>query len=103
MVQNIADSRKATFFWVPGHGDVDGNELADRLAKRGATGILSDGEATLEDDHGIPADELVSMNVLGDRRSPEMVCLRTLLKWRARRRPARALSEVLWWQVERGQ
>ena len=63
---------------------------------------MSDGEATLEDDHGIPAEELVSMNVLGDRRSPEMVCLRTLLKKRARPRPARVLSEVMWWQTERG-
>ena len=102
LIEDIAQARRVVCFWVPGHGDVVGNELADRLAKRGATGILSDGEATLDDDYGIPAEELVSMNVLGDRRSPEMVCLRTLLKKRARPRPARALSEVMWWQTERG-
>ena len=102
LIEDIAQARRVVCFWVPGHGDVVGNELAGRLAKRGASGILADGEASLDDDYGIPAEELVSMNVLRDRRSPEMVCLRTLLKKRARMRPARALAEVMRWQTERG-
>ena len=71
LIEDIAQSRRVVCFLVPGHGDVVGNELA----KRGATGILSDGEVTLDDDYGIPAEELVSMNVLRATGGPRRWCV----------------------------
>jgi hypothetical protein len=38
-----------TLHWVPGHASIPGNELADRLAKRGASGITSHDLISLED------------------------------------------------------
>ena len=35
----LAAHRKVYFLWVPGHADVAGNDVADRLAKLGSSGV----------------------------------------------------------------
>ena len=64
-VRKVAESRRVICFWVPSHGGVRGNEVADRLARRGATGVDSDEEASPEDQFTIPKEDLVVTAVLG--------------------------------------
>ena len=60
-----------TCFWVPGHGGAIGNELADRLAKRGAkTGEDSNDPVQEDQDFKIPRENLVSANTLCPKVKP---------------------------------
>ena len=92
LITELAKSRRVTCFWVPGHGKVEGNEIVDRLARRGATGVSSDDAAVVDDKFDIPKEDLISQNVLGDRSSPRLVKLIELLRFRAKKRPPRRLG-----------
>jgi ribonuclease HI len=35
-LQELSDYNRVKLFWVPGHGDIDGNEKADELARKGS-------------------------------------------------------------------
>ena len=54
LVVKISATRRVTCFWVPGHGGLQENEVVDRLARRGATGVATDDAATPADRHDIP-------------------------------------------------
>ena len=41
LIDQLSLARSIYFFWVPGHADVAGNELADKAAKLGATGVTA--------------------------------------------------------------
>ena len=38
-LESIAGVRRVHFIWVPGHAGIDGNEVADHLAKLGSSGV----------------------------------------------------------------
>ena len=67
LVTSVAERRRVVCFWVPAHAGLRENEVVDRLARRGATGVDSDAEATPEDVHDIPKEELVVAAALGKR------------------------------------
>jgi ribonuclease HI len=67
LVKTVAATRRVVCFWVPAHAGLRENEVVDRLARRGATGVDSDAEATPEDEHSIPQEELVVATALGKR------------------------------------
>ena len=67
LVTTVATTRRVVCFWVPAHAGLRENEVVDRLARRGATGVDSDAEATPEDEHCIPQEELVVATALGKR------------------------------------
>jgi len=48
-LSHISITNPVTLFWVPGHSKVEGNEIADRLARRGACGISNTDPISLED------------------------------------------------------
>ena len=80
-LQTIAERRRIVCFWVPGHGGVYGNEVVDRLARRGATG--EDGEirdegVTPEDKLDIPKENLVTEIVRSVHKVPLMINPRTI-------------------------
>ena len=66
-MKEIAESRRVICFWVPSHGGVRGNEVADRLARRGATGVSSDEKACPEDHFAISKEDLVVATALWRR------------------------------------
>ena len=41
LLGEVAEVQSVHLFWVPGHANIEGNEIADALAKRGASGITS--------------------------------------------------------------
>ena len=49
LVVEISATRRVICFWVPGHGGLHENEIVDRLARRGATGVETDDAATPAD------------------------------------------------------
>jgi ribonuclease HI len=59
----IARTNRVHFFWVPGHAEVEGNELADRLAKRGAAGFTSRAPISITDEFRPPSDQLTCSNM----------------------------------------
>ena len=67
LVTKVAETRRVVCFWVPAHAGLRENEVVDRLARRGATGADSDAEATPDDEHDIPQEELVVAAALGKR------------------------------------
>ena len=48
LAKAVARTRRIHIYWTPGHAGVEGNELADAAAKRGASGI-SGGSTTIQD------------------------------------------------------
>ena len=44
----LAAHRKVYFLWVPGHADVAGNDVADRLAKLGSSGVSGSWDSLTE-------------------------------------------------------
>ena len=60
---HIARTNRVHFFWVPGHAEVEGNELADRLAKRGAAGFTSQAPISITDEFRPPSDQLTCSNM----------------------------------------
>ena len=92
-MRKIAERRKVVCFWVPGHGGVKGNELADRLARRGATGTTSRDSVTEGDSFNIPAEDLISENVLmPKRRVPRPIDIAALLARGAKTLPYRTMT-----------
>ena len=67
LVMAVAETRRVVCFWVPAHAGLRENEVVDRLARRGATGVDSDEAAVPEDEHTIPKEELVVATALGRR------------------------------------
>jgi ribonuclease HI len=67
VILEISRTRRVVCFWVPSHGGVRENEVADRLARRGATGVDSDERASPTDVFDIPQAELVVQTALGQR------------------------------------
>jgi ribonuclease HI len=67
LVRTVAETRRVVCFWVPAHAGLRENEVVDRLARRGATGVDSDAGATPDDEHGITKEELVVATALGRR------------------------------------
>ena len=63
----VAEKRRVICFGVPAHAGLRENEVVDRLARRGATGVDSDEAAVPEDEHTIPKEELVVATALGRR------------------------------------
>lgn len=75
LVVEISATRRVICFWVPGHGGLHENEIVDRLARRGATGVETDDAATPEDRHDIPPEDLVVHAALGRREHARLVQL----------------------------
>ena len=67
LVMAVAETRRVVCFWVPAHAGLRENEVVDRLARRGATGVDSDEAAGPEDEHTIPKEDLVVATALGKR------------------------------------
>ena len=60
---------------IPGHGGLQENEIVDRLARRGATGVATDDAATPADRHDIHPEDLVVTTALGKRDHARLVPL----------------------------
>ena len=57
MINKLSEKNNVTLTWIPGHSNHKGNEIADRLAKRGTNlkaegplSILPIAEATIKDE-----------------------------------------------------
>ena len=82
-----------------------GNEVADRLARRGATGVDSNEEASPEDQFTIPKEDLVVTAVLGTKDVTRLVALDGLggvLRDGKGPRAKREIGEVRWTEGGQG-
>ncbi len=103
-MRKIAESRRVICFWVPSHGGVRGNEVVDRLARRGATGIDSDEKVSPEDRFDIPKEELVVATALWKRDYTSLVALDGpvgVLRDGKGPRAEREIGEILWTNARR--
>ena len=87
-LSHISITNPVTLFWVPGHSKVEGNEIADRLARRGACGISNADPISLEDTpYSVDKKELISLNLTLQRVSkPSLIPLRKVPASRKRPR-----------------
>ena len=77
-VGRLAEFCEVHLIWVPGHADVAGNELADRLAKLGSAGITGVWQSVAEIPTSPPPDPGSANSSAGPARAPCQMCTKVL-------------------------